>query len=500
MHKHLTLLAAVLISLSYVGGCTYSKSGPDTQTEGQVSPDSTTGQTTGPKLPDAPGTAPTGETGPTGPTGEVRWTKFLSSDGEDKATAMAISSNGEIVVVGSTKGDLTPDDGKPNADELDLFVAKITADGNLAWIDQRGTAGNDEAKGVAIDGGGNIYVTGYTEGKLDDVQNGAGKDVFLIKYTNSNSSAERSWTVIHGSEQDDIGNDVAFDETGGLWVAGESNHNEAAATVGKNAIVWKFNPADGAFIPDMAVTMGTTEDDVANALLVSPDNLGVAGTTKGTLGTVAPYNSWLGETDLFIAFFNPTSAPPAPGIIQPQSPSNSDKDDIAFRLATGGNMTYVGGWTTRNPVASAAPDGFVAQIGDPTKPLPTAVVMSLDKDYLYGVAVDPTDPAGQKVYAVGQTFGFLLPGASSEGLGAGDLFVVKFDFAKFDPNNPATYIAPDWSKQEGTPEEDQANDVVVDAAGNVYVVGSTAGNLDGHTNLGGTDVFLRKYNSDGVLQ
>ncbi|MBI5189241.1 MAG: SBBP repeat-containing protein [Nitrospirae bacterium] len=57
-----------------------------------------------------------------------------------------------------------------------------------------------------------------------------------------------------------------------------------------------------------------------------------------------------------------------------------------------------------------------------------------------------------------------------------------------------------WTRQMGTSGDDQAYDVSVDGAGNVYMTGYTYGGLDGNTNAGMSDLFVLKYNSDGVQQ
>lgn len=57
-----------------------------------------------------------------------------------------------------------------------------------------------------------------------------------------------------------------------------------------------------------------------------------------------------------------------------------------------------------------------------------------------------------------------------------------------------------WTRQFGTPGIDAVTAVVVDVAGNVYVVGSTVGALDGGTNLGLNDAFVTKYGVNGVRQ
>ena len=59
-----------------------------------------------------------------------------------------------------------------------------------------------------------------------------------------------------------------------------------------------------------------------------------------------------------------------------------------------------------------------------------------------------------------------------------------------------------WTKQLGTKDNDYGDGVTTDSSGNIYVTGYTYGGLDGNTNSGTiySDIFLFKYNSDGVKQ
>ena len=64
-----------------------------------------------------------------------------------------------------------------------------------------------------------------------------------------------------------------------------------------------------------------------------------------------------------------------------------------------------------------------------------------------------------------------------------------------------------WTKQFGTTSTDRGVAVATDNSGSVYVTGETSGGMDGNTHsgnssCGGTcpDMFLIKFNSDGVLQ
>ena len=51
----------------------------------------------------------------------------------------------------------------------------------VEWTRQLGTTSDDYGRGVSVDGSGNAYVTGYTEGGLDGNTNAGGSDIFLTK-------------------------------------------------------------------------------------------------------------------------------------------------------------------------------------------------------------------------------------------------------------------------------------------------------------------------------
>lgn len=88
------------------------------------------------------------------------------------------------------------------------------------------------------------------------------------------------------------------------------------------------------------------------------------------------------------------------------------------------------------------------------------------------------------VYISGRTKGNL------EGINAGDsdAFVSKYDTS-------GTLL---WTEQFGSSSTDISRSVSADGLGNVYISGSTRGNLGG-TNAGNGDVFVSKYNANGTL-
>ena len=99
-------------------------------------------------------------------------------------------------------------------------------------------------------------------------------------------------------------------------------------------------------------------------------------------------------------------------------------------------------------------------------------------DYAYGISVDASG-----VYVAGYTAG-TLPGQTSAG--GYDAFVRKYDA---DGNEV-------WTRQFGSSASDQASGISADASG-VYVTGYTSGALPGQTSAGGTDAFVRKYDTNG---
>ena len=106
----------------------------------------------------------------------------------------------------------------------------------------------------------------------------------------------------------------------------------------------------------------------------------------------------------------------------------------------------------------------------------------------YGIATD----AQGNFYATGVTTGS-LDGTTAANF-AGDLFVVKYDRAG----------VRQWVRQLGTPNGNtKAVGIAIDPQGNVYVAGSTSGDLDGNFNagvVGNFDLFVVKYNGAGVKQ
>src|SRR6185503_5214361 len=97
----------------------------------------------------------------------------------------------------------------------DAFVAKYDVDGTLLWSTFIGGTDDDtDGLGLAVDGSGNTYVTGFVratdlEGALNTPH--GSRDAFLAKVS---SAGELLWSMYLGGSGDDSGRTVAVDGSG----------------------------------------------------------------------------------------------------------------------------------------------------------------------------------------------------------------------------------------------------------------------------------------------
>jgi hypothetical protein len=117
-------------------------------------------------------------------------------------------------------------------------VTKLNATGAaLVYSTYIGGSGNDAGYGIAVDGSGNAYVTGYTTSTDYDVTpgafqttNGGRADVFVTKL-NATGTALVYSTYIGGSD-DDWGRAIAVDGSGNAYVTGLTDSPDYDVTPG----------------------------------------------------------------------------------------------------------------------------------------------------------------------------------------------------------------------------------------------------------------------------
>lgn len=167
-------------------------------------------------------------------TGAKQWTRQLGTPQVDYGRAVVATpgETGGIFVAGYTNSGL---DGNDYSDtkltDSDMFLTKYDSQGNKQFTRQFGTTSNDQARGVAADADGNIYVCGITEGALEGNANaGSGsKDIAVIKF---NSLGAKQWVRQLGTPEVDVANSVATDGDGNVYAAGETSGKLDTSTTG----------------------------------------------------------------------------------------------------------------------------------------------------------------------------------------------------------------------------------------------------------------------------
>jgi hypothetical protein len=256
------------------------------------------------------------------------WTKQLGSSGSDYAHAVATDSSGNVYVAGYTSYASLP--GQVSAGKLDAFVAKYDKNGALLWTRQFGTAEDDQARGVATDASGNIYVAGYVKGDLDGGGPGvhAGvEDAFIRKYDTSGAVV---WTRQTGTSASDFAYGLATSKqlSGAIHVyaAGYTKGSLGGTYKGSNdAVVLKYD-GTGSFL--WAKQFGTPGND--SAFAVASDggsNVYVTGSTNYELTTDQPNPSL--NYDIFTVKMDKDK------VIQSvnQLDSNNQKNDVGLGVA-----------------------------------------------------------------------------------------------------------------------------------------------------------------------
>src|SRR5206468_278053 len=117
---------------------------------------------------------------PSGP-GDIDWLRQFgsySNPGPGQDPARSVVADGNVYVVGDIPFAALP--GQTSAGDADAYVRKYDASGTELWTRQFGTADDDLANGIAVDGSG-VYVTGYTTGALPGQTNAGLDDAYVRK-------------------------------------------------------------------------------------------------------------------------------------------------------------------------------------------------------------------------------------------------------------------------------------------------------------------------------
>lgn len=261
------------------------------------------------------------------------WVARFDSSGQEKwsttlapyfAADVSISPNGVAAVGGDVVIAGTSRDAN---DDSNAWVLSLTEAGALNWMQEIGSYEDDFAGGVAVDGQGNVFVAGHTNGSIDGVAgNNGDRDAWLAAY---DKDGNQLYLTQWGGNGTDFVSAVAAGPLDAVYVAGYTDGIKGENAGSSDAWLARFDRQGN---QGWLRQLGGTGADSADALAVdSNGNVFIAGQTD--VGSGAG-----GDNALYVAQYN------AAGIRQQldslDSPANEQVRSM--RVDTAGNL-YLGG-------------------------------------------------------------------------------------------------------------------------------------------------------------
>jgi uncharacterized delta-60 repeat protein len=352
------------------------------------------------------------------PNGDTAWVRISNPEEEGSASAIAVDNSGKVYVTGL---------GFSIATHVDYVTIKYLSNGDAAWVKTYGYVDRDYANDLAVDSSGNVYVTGYSE----TWWTGEAYDYATIKYLPNGDTA---WVRRYNGPGNaaDEAKALAVDGSGNVYVTGFSDRTGAGAS-SYDYVTIKYLPnGDTAWVRSY-VSAGM---DVASDLAVD------------TSGNV--YVTGNGSYEFLTIKYLPNGD--TAWVSRYTGPGNTWDEARALAVDGSGNV-YVTGYSLRNEswdgmdfaTIKYLPNGDTAWVRRYNGPVDST-------DLAEDVAVDGSG----NVYVTGSSRGTLY-----------DCVTIKYL-----PNGDTA-----WVRRYNGPENsnDNGKALAVDASGNVYVTGNSAG-------------------------
>ena len=304
----------------------------------------------------------------------------------------------------------------------DAFLARLDPLGKIETIQYIGGSKYDVAKGLAMDGSGNIYVSGYTIS--DDLEvtenayqneNHGGYDAFIAKLDHDLNVLYLSYL---GGSWDDYCQGLTIDSIGNIYIAGYTYSDDFPVTfdavsqykMGTNDVfISRFTPQ---MIFDYSTYLGGSGQDMCHSITSYGGIIYIAGKTNSTDFPITPAAAYQrtkkGLSDGFILAFDGEE-------VTYSTYFGGNGDDAVYGIATDryGNI-YLTGTTSSSdfPLTEGAfdrtlngVDAFITKFSIPRSVLYSSYLGGIEADHGYAVAVDPY----QNIYVAGKTWSNNFP-------------------------------------------------------------------------------------------
>ncbi len=404
------------------------------------------------------------------------------------------------------------------------YEGSLVIDPTVAWATYFGGAKTEKVNSVVCDAAGNVYIAGETNSVADIATSATGyqiltgglKDAFLAKY---NTAGQLQWATYFGGMSDDIGHSVACDPDGNVYLAGQTGGNISMTggyqiTMGGgagDAFLVKFN-GSGQLL--WSSYYGGSSLDYGFAVACdAAGNVYLAGQTQSTDGISSPGNLHQtangGSNDAFVVKFN------ASGQRQWGTYLGGTGNEFCYGMTCDAAGVYIAGQTSSSSGIATSGAHQLVRVGTTVLQSDAFLVRftsagQVDWGTYYGgagildVGRKVVCDASGNVYLAGTTNSDTAIATSSAHQPArsgtsNDAFLVKFNISG----------QRQWGTYYGGTGAEQGLGLACDAAGDIYLSGSTASNsgiafagvsgTNSHQPVsgGGVDAFLIKINGSG---
>lgn len=239
--------------------------------------------------------------------GSLLWHTFLGGTGWDDGNGITVDDAGNVYVSGISSTSWGSSPTRAYSGGYDAFVTKLDSSGNLLWHTFLGSSNNDYSYSVAVDGSGNVVMTGDSSATWGSPVRAytASSDAFAAKLNNSGSLL---WHTFLGGSGPDFGLSVIVDNNGDVVVGGRSEATWGspirAYTAGSDAFAAKLNGNSGSLL--WQTFLGGTGWDFGQSISVdSSGNVVMGGFSSATWGS--PVRAYTALDDAFAAKVNGSS-------------------------------------------------------------------------------------------------------------------------------------------------------------------------------------------------
>lgn len=394
----------------------------------------------------------------------LTWNTFLGGTDLEGGNAVAIDGNGNVYVTGRGWGTWGSPVRPYTTGSFDAFVAKLSPNGELIWNTFLGGIQDDEGYAIAVDGNGNIYVAGFTGDTWGSPVQGysGGPDGFAAKLSPSGGLL---WNTFLGSSAYDFGYGIAVDANGNVYVSGESYATwgsplRAYSGGYSDAFLAKLSPSGALTWNTFLGGGGSGADRSYSVTTDGSGNAYVTGYSSSNWGS--PIQSFHGGTDAIVVKVTPSGAIAWNTFVGGSGYEHAD--DIAV---DGGGNIYLSGdsfgaWGSPiRPFTGGERDAFAAKLNSSGALLWNTFLGGSGVDYAMAVAVN----GNGKAYVMGYSDGTWGSPVWPYHGGYFDAYAVEL----------GSTGALNWQTFVGGSGDERGFAGAVDANSNIYVTGSSNG-------------------------